>query len=49
MYNIKWSRSNWGDELEGYGGGGGEAQEGEGICVLIADSHCCIAETNTTL
>ena len=26
-----------------------EAQEGEDICLLIADSHCCTAEINTTL
>ena len=26
-----------------------EAQEGRGICVLVADSLCCTAETNTTL
>ena len=28
---------------------GTEAQEGGGICILMADSHCCAAETNTTL
>ena len=27
----------------------GEAQLGGDICIHIADSHCCIAETNTTL
>ena len=26
-----------------------EAQEGGDICILIADSHCCTAETNITL
>ena len=26
-----------------------QAQEGGDICVLIADSCCCTAETNTTL
>ena len=26
-----------------------EAQEGRDICVLVADSLCCTAETNTTL
>ena len=25
------------------------AQEGGGMCIHIADSHCCIAEINTTL
>ena len=29
-------------------GGGREAQEGVYICVLIADSLHCAAETNTT-
>ena len=24
-------------------------QEGGGICILMADSCCCMAETNTTL
>ena len=37
------------DDLEdGMGMGGREALEGEDICVLIADSYCCTAETNTT-
>ena len=31
------------------GNGGREAQEGENICILIADLFCCTAETNTTL
>ena len=26
-----------------------EAQEGEDICIHIADSYCCTAETNTAL
>ena len=26
-----------------------EAQEGEDICILIADLRCCTAETHTTL
>ena len=30
-------------------GGWEEAQEGGDICILIADSCCCIAETSTTL
>ena len=29
--------------------GGREAQEGMNFCVLIADSFCCTAETNTIL
>ena len=39
------------DNLEGWDGveGGREVQEGGDICILIADSHCCRAETNTTL
>ena len=30
-------------------GSGREAQEGGDICILMADSHCCMAETNATL
>ena len=30
-------------------GDGREAQEGGDICEPIADSHCCAAETSTTL
>ena len=39
------------DDLEGWGGrrGGREVQEGGDICILMADSHCCMAETDTTL
>ena len=38
------------DDLEGWDGGNGrQAEEGEAICVLMADSHPCTAETNTTL
>ena len=40
------------NDLEGWDGrgeGGREVQEGGDIYVLIADSHCCTAETNTTL
>ena len=38
------------DGLEGWDGGGDgrEAQERGDICILIADSHCCTAETNAT-
>ena len=31
------------------GRGGREAEEGGGICMHMADSCCCTAETNTTL
>ena len=27
----------------------GNGAQGGGICILMADSHCCAAETNTTL
>ena len=39
------------DDLEGWdwGEGGSEAQEGRHVCIHIADSHCCTAETNTTV
>ena len=39
------------DNLEGWNvvGGGREAQEGGNKCIPIADSCCCMAETNTTL
>ena len=30
-------------------GGGMEVQEGRDKCELIADSHCCTAETSTIL
>ena len=37
------------DDLEGWNvGGGGEAQGGD-IYILIADSLCCTAETNTIM
>ena len=37
--------------LDGWNGewNGKEVQEGRDICVHIADSLCCRAETNTTL
>ena len=28
---------------------GREAEEGDDMCILTADSQCCAAETNTTL
>lgn len=39
------------DNQEGWDGAGGgrEVQEGGDACTLTADSHCCRAETNTTL
>ena len=35
-------------DLEGWGAGR-EAQEGGTIGIIMADLHCCMAETNTTL
>ena len=37
------------DDLDGWDGGGREVQEGGDICIQIAGSLCCTAETNTTL
>ena len=39
------------DNLEGWDGVRGvrEVQEEGDICVLMADSYCCTAKTNTTL
>ena len=40
------------DDLDGWDGGGGrgrEVQEGGDICIHIADSLRCTAETNTKL
>ena len=39
------------DNLEGWDGvgGGREVQEGGDICILKADSCCCMAEANTIL
>ena len=43
------------DDLDGWDGGGGgcrggrEAPEGGNICILMADSLCCTAETNRIL
>ena len=36
------------NDPEGWGGGR-EALEGGHICIYTAQSHCCTAETNTTL
>jgi len=30
-----------------WGGGGREVQEGGDVRIPMADSHCCMAETNT--
>ena len=38
------------DDLDGWDGEGErEVQEGGDICIHIADSLCCTAETNATL
>ena len=37
------------DDLEGWDGGLRDVQEGRVICILVANSHCWSAETNTTL
>ena len=39
------------DNLDGQDvvGGGGEFQEGGDMCIPLADSRFCMAETNTTL
>ena len=39
------------DSLEGWDGvrGGRKAQEGGGMCILMADSPCCMEEANTIL
>ena len=53
-----WSKGGWGLLTQGRGVGqpqrgrtgvGGEAQQGGDICICIADSGCCTAETNATL
>ena len=40
-----WQPRGW----EGVGRGGREVQDGGDICIPVADSCCCMAETNTTL
>ena len=37
------------DDLDGWDGRGREVQEGGDICIHIADSLHCTAETNKTL
>ena len=39
----------WQPRGVGWGGGGREVQEEGDICILMADSQCCMTETNTTL
>ena len=38
------------DDLKGWDGveGGREVQDGGGVSILMADSRCCMAETNIT-
>ena len=38
------------DDLEGWDGGGWDGgSKGRGsMCILMADLHCCMAETNTS-
>ena len=51
LYNTWSSNPVLCDNLEGWDGVGGrrEAQQGADICKLMADSHCCMGETNTPL
>ena len=39
------------EDLERWDGveGGSDVQEGGNVCILMADSRCCMAETNMTL
>lgn len=39
----------WRREFSSRGGMEGVREAGGGICIHITDSHCCTAETNTTL
>ena len=50
LYNTG-STNQYSDNLEGWdeGCGGREVQEEGDICISMADSHCCMAETNTSL
>ena len=36
-------------DLEGWDGEGREALKGEDVCIIMANSHCCMVETDTTL
>ena len=47
---VGWgSRGGLEGDSGGYWGGGRAAQEGGVMCIRIADSFCCTAETSTTL
>ena len=37
------------DNLEGWDGVGRRFKRKGDMCILMADSHCCMAEPNTTL
>ena len=37
------------DGLEGWGQRGEGGSRGRGCSIIMADLHCCMAETNTTL
>ena len=39
----------WQSRGVGWGGGGSEVQNGADICIPMADSCWCMAESNTTL
>lgn len=39
----------WWPRCVRWGGGRREVQEGDDVCIHIADSHHCTAEINTTL
>jgi len=47
MLRIGMEGQKW-KKMEGWDGGRDIPKRG-GICILMADSHCCTAETNTTL
>ena len=52
---LSTGRPAWGSAMTVSGGVGGRrgTQEGENICIIMADlynyGHCCMAETNTAL
>ena len=48
LYTRHWARHHKFEWVR-YGFSGKEAQEGGNICIFMADSHCCMVETNTTL
>ena len=51
LYSTGSANQDSGDGLEGQaeGWGGREVLEGGGICISMADSHCRMAETKTSL